>query len=102
MVLCSRGAGNFSYRLYEALSCGKIPIIIDTDISLPCYNVIDWEKFIITTPSNINKDIKKWWDNMDDKKYAEAQEYSRFIYEQYLTPSGFAKYISKHNTFKTY
>ena len=27
-VLCARGAGNFSYRLYETLSCGRIPVFI--------------------------------------------------------------------------
>lgn len=102
MVLCCRGAGNFSYRLYEVLSCGRIPIIVDTDISLPCENVVDWNKFIITTPENINKDIKRWWDNITDDEYRDLQQYSRFIYESYLSPAGFTKYISKHNTFRTY
>tara|TARA_R110001592_G_scaffold119740_1_gene323152 strand:+ start:3858 stop:4766 length:909 start_codon:yes stop_codon:yes gene_type:complete len=94
LVLCCRGAGNFSYRLYETLSCGKIPIIVDTDITLPCDNVIDWNNFIITTPENIVSDIKQWWKNMDDKKYAEIQRYSRSVYEDYLNPAGFANYIS--------
>ena len=102
MVLCCRGAGNFSYRLYEALSCGKIPIIIDTDISLPCSNIIDWNRFIITTPKNINHDIKEWWGNIDEDSYIDIQKYSRFIYEQYLNPAGFSKYISTYNTFKTW
>ena len=34
-VLCARGAGNFSYRLYETLSCGRIPVFVDTDCVLP-------------------------------------------------------------------
>lgn len=42
-ILCCRGAGNFSYRLYECLSMGKIPIIINTDIVLPCNDVIEWQ-----------------------------------------------------------
>lgn len=29
-VLCVRGSGNYSYRLYEALSMGRIPIVVDT------------------------------------------------------------------------
>lgn len=94
LVLCCRGAGNFSFRLYETLSCGKIPIIIDTDISLPCNDVVNWNKFIITTPESIVNDIKQWWKNMDNKKYAEIQRYSRSIYENYLNPVGFAEYIS--------
>lgn len=46
-ALCVRGAGNFSYRFYEALSFGRIPILLDTDTSLPFSNIIDWNKHII-------------------------------------------------------
>ena len=45
--LCMRGNGNFSYRLYEALSFGRIPILIDTDCVLPFSNIIDWTQHII-------------------------------------------------------
>ena len=96
MVLCCRGAGNFSYRLYETLSVGRIPIIIDTDISLPCDDVIKWSNFIITTPETINEDIEKWWDNIDEKKYKSLQKYSRDIYEKFLCPSGFFNYITNN------
>src|SRR5205823_99398 len=34
-ALCVRGAGNFSYRFYEALSAGRIPVLVDTDCVLP-------------------------------------------------------------------
>ncbi len=92
-VLCCRGAGNFSYRLYETLSVGRIPIIIDTDNTLPCDDVIDWNKFIITTSDNINADIEKWWDSIDDSEFKSRQQYSRQIYDNFIKPSGFAKYL---------
>ena len=34
-ILCTRGFGNYSFRLYEALSCGRIPVFVDTDCLLP-------------------------------------------------------------------
>jgi len=46
-ALCIRGAGNFSFRFYEALSFGRIPILFDTDCELPFSNIIDWSKHII-------------------------------------------------------
>jgi hypothetical protein len=46
-TLCMRGAGNFSYRLYEALSFGSIPILIDTDTVLPFEKIIDWDQHLI-------------------------------------------------------
>jgi len=46
-VFCCRGAGNFSYRLYEALCCGRIPVFIDTDCVLPYDFMIDWKKYFV-------------------------------------------------------
>ena len=34
-VLCPRGCENYSFRVYEALRFGRVPVIIDTDMILP-------------------------------------------------------------------
>lgn len=47
-VLCPRGTENYSYRMYEALSHGRVPVIIDTDMVLP--KEIDWERLAIRVP----------------------------------------------------
>lgn len=46
-MLCVRGAGNFSYRLYETLACGRIPVFINTDCVLPYDFIIDWKKYCV-------------------------------------------------------
>lgn len=46
-TLCMRGGGNFSYRFYEALSFGRIPVLIDTDTILPFKNIINWDKHVV-------------------------------------------------------
>ena len=46
-MVCMRGAGNYSFRFYEALCCGRIPVLVDTDCVLPFENQIDWQKYII-------------------------------------------------------
>jgi hypothetical protein len=46
-VLCVRGGGNFTYRLYETLSCGRIPLFIDTDCVLPLEEEIDWRSLCV-------------------------------------------------------
>jgi hypothetical protein len=53
-TFCMRGAGNFSYRFYESLSFGRIPVLIDTDTILPLQTKIDWDKHIIIVDNNIN------------------------------------------------
>lgn len=46
-ILCARGAGNFSARLYETLAMGRIPIYINTDGLLPLQDKIDWKKHVV-------------------------------------------------------
>jgi len=47
-VVCPRGIENYSYRIYEALNRGRIPVIIDTDVVLP--KEIDWDQVSIRVP----------------------------------------------------
>lgn len=42
--VCVRGGGNFSKRFYETLACGRIPILVNTDVMLPYQEFIEWKK----------------------------------------------------------
>lgn len=96
IVLCCRGAGNFSFRLYECMSLGKIPLILDTDLALPCSDVIDWEKtFIITQGDDINNVVNTFWENIQPTYYEKLQKHTRHLYNSLISPAGLTKYISK-------
>ena len=96
LVLCTRGAGNFSYRLYETLSCGRIPIFVDTDCALPCEDKINWRDLciFIEDVNNLNTHINNFWQNITPSEYIDRQIHARHIYEAFLSPDGFAKYVS--------
>ena len=47
-VICPRGIENFSFRVYEALRYGRIPVIIDTEMVLP--ENIDWDRISVRVP----------------------------------------------------
>jgi hypothetical protein len=49
-ILCPRGSENFSFRVYETLKFGRVPVIIDTDMVLP--KEINWEQLAIRVPYN--------------------------------------------------
>ena len=51
-ALVTRGAGNFSYRFYEVLSAGRIPVFINTDCVLPYDDIINWKDYIIWIEEN--------------------------------------------------
>ncbi len=51
-VLCTRGWGNFSFRLYETLCLGRIPVFVDTDCVLPAADEIDWRSLCVWVPGS--------------------------------------------------
>jgi hypothetical protein len=92
-LLVARGAGNFSYRFYEVLSSGRIPIFIDTDCVLPFDHIIDWKKYCIWVDSKdlmmIGEKVLKFHDNISGKDYEELQCSVRNLYERWICPVGF-------------
>lgn len=52
--LCPRGYGVTSYRLYESMQLGAIPVYVSDKHMLPWSDEIDWSKFsIVVSPSDI-------------------------------------------------
>lgn len=94
-ALVIRGAGNFSYRLYEVISCGRIPVFIDTDCVLPFSHIIDWKKYCIWIHvSEINQltdIILDFHEKISQDEFKEMQLAVRRLYEEWISPVGFYK-----------
>lgn len=92
-VLAPKGDGNFSVRFYEAISMGRIPIVIDTDMVFPLEEFINYDDFILHVPY---KDIDRLADivadfyaNISEEKFIAMQKAARTAYEQYLRYDAF-------------
>jgi hypothetical protein len=99
-VLCTRGHGNFSYRLYETLSCGRIPLFIDTDCVLPFDFDIDWRKFCIWVDeadlSSIAERVLDFHHSLSPDEFIELQIACRRLWEEWLSPEGFFRNFYRH------
>lgn len=95
-IICVRGAGNFSYRLYETLCLGRIPLIIDSDISLPFDGLENYREdlLIINDLSDIESTILNYWSKIEN--YQEVQKKLIKIWDENLSPLGFIKKLNKH------
>ncbi len=91
-ALCVRGADNYSWRFYEALSLGKIPVLIDTDCMLPLADEIPWDQFIVRVPSTRLQDLPEqlweWHCRFSSYEFCDLQRQLRLLFEQ-LTPARF-------------
>jgi exostosin family protein len=99
-VLCARGGGNFSYRLYEALSCGRIPVFIDTDCVLPLEHAIDWRDLCVwvdeSDVSRIGERVASFHASLTDAEFVERQRACRRVWETHLSPQGFFAHFHEH------
>lgn len=95
-ILCPRGCGNFSYRFYETMCFGRIPIFINTDCVLPFEDSINYKNEIPFIEENelhlLNDKIKEYCEKHD---LMEKQKKCRKIWEDHFSPNGFLENLKK-------
>lgn len=92
--LCCRGAGNFSHRFYEVLAYGRIPVLIDTDMVIPPHIPLElWQECVVFAP-----DVESLPDLLYNfyvtHDIVETQLKCRKMWQDYLSYSGFAKFVA--------
>jgi len=91
--VCCRGRGNFSMRFYETMSCGRIPVLINSHMVLPFEDKIDYDDVLIQGKDEheVYKKLLHWIAHRD---LVEQQKKSRMVWEEYLSREGFQKQLS--------
>jgi hypothetical protein len=94
-ALCPRGYGNTSFRMYEAMALGCIPIYISDIFWLPFQNKIDWGKCSILISENEIERIPGIVQNMSEKEIKERTDYIKQVSDKYFTMSGTCNEIAE-------
>ena len=99
-VLCARGLGNYSHRLYEALACGRIPLFIDTDCVLPFDFSIDWKRFGVWVDQvdlrSVADRVAEFHASISEEEFEELQVACRRLWEEWLSPEAFFANFHRH------
>jgi len=99
-ILCVRGAGNFSVRLYETLMMGRIPVFVDTDCLLPFEEDIDWKKHVVWVPwdkrNEITQVISNFHNSLSSEEFVELQRSNRLLWGNLLSTAGIFEFIRKN------
>lgn len=97
-VLCVRGAGNFSVRLYETLMLGKIPIFVATDCLLPFEETINWKNHVVWVAWKDRKKIANivsdFHHQLSDENFVKMQLNNRKLWKETLSVEGMLEMIS--------
>lgn len=96
-TLCIRGEGNYSYRFYETLAMGRIPLLIDTDSPLPFHPDFAWEAHaLVIRPEDLNDvadALVRFHDRLSNQEFQRMQQANRELFLSRLTPHAF---FSRH------
>jgi hypothetical protein len=96
-TLCVRGAGNFSYRFYEVLSAGRIPVYVNTDAILPYEGEIDWKRHCVWVEADemdrIGERVLDFHRSLDENAFEELQRSNRRLWGERLTPLTFYRSV---------
>ena len=98
--ICVSGHGNYSFRLYEILSAGRIPVFINTDCVLPFEEFINWKNHVVWVEekdaSKAGQYILNFHQSKSPEQFIELQQSNRKLWEQYFSKNGFYKNINQY------
>jgi hypothetical protein len=87
-VLSPKGDPNQSTRFYEALTLGRIPILIDTDMVMPLEKIIKYDEFMVRVPfgdlKNLGDYVEKWYNALSEEEWIRRQKLAREAFVKYL------------------
>jgi len=94
-LLCPRGYGLNSFRLYESFQLGCVPVIITDILYLPWTDELNWQEFsVIIHANNIDK-IYDILNSIDEITYNKMIKKGIEVYDKYFTLNGLYENIIK-------
>ena len=94
-ALCPRGYGNTSFRMYEAMQLGAVPVYISDDFFLPWSDELNWNEFCIIIDSKNLNQLPSILNSIPEEKINEMADKAKQVYSEYFTLDGTYKNIVK-------
>ena len=95
-VLCIRGTGNYSGRLYMALNAGRIPVVLDTDVVIPHEEKLFLVKVPVQSLSNIGDFIANHFEETTEAERMAMKTNNRSVFNNFLAPEKFLPSFLNH------
>jgi len=87
-VLCPRGYGLSSFRLYEAMQLDAVPVYISDHFWTPFTHELNWDDFCVMVKEEEIPNIHSILNSITDEKYEMMKRKIEEVYENYFTLEG--------------
>ncbi len=99
-ALCARGLANCSIRLYEALSLGRIPLLVNTRGVLPYDWLVAWRRACVWVDEadlpRAGRILRDHHARLSPEEFVEQQRLGRELFERWICPEGFFAELHRH------
>lgn len=86
--LCPRGYGLNSFRLYEAMQLGCIPVVVTNDFYLPWNDELNWNEFSVLIDQKNIPNMVEILRSVSQEKINSMREKIKEVYPKYFTLDG--------------
>lgn len=93
--LCPRGYGLNSFRLYEAMQLGSVPVVITNNFYLPWKDELDWSKFSVLVSEKQIPDLGDILAEYSEEQILFMQKEGKKLWKEYFSMDGLYKNILK-------
>lgn len=93
--LCPRGYGTTSYRMYEAMQLGAIPVYVSDKHLLPWSDELDWNDFCVIVKQNEIKKVLDMTLGLTNKRVKEMQKNLENLWDTHFNIESTCKHIEK-------
>ena len=98
--LCIRGHGNYSIRLFETMASGRIPVILDSNMTMPAGDMIPWNDlglwFSMDELGELAPRMRAFHDQLGPEGVIQLSKQVRQYWEEFLSLRGYRRYLADH------
>jgi hypothetical protein len=94
-TLCPRGFGPTSFRLYEAMQLGSVPVYVSDHHHLPWTDEIDWNEIAVLVRRDEIPHLSERLRAIDDASYQRMLARIRHVYDDYFSLAGVCRQIER-------
>ena len=87
-VLCPRGWGATSFRLYEAMQLDAVPVYISDEFWKPFTYELNWDDFCVSVKEDEISNTHSILESISEEKYKNMKAKIKELYENYFTLEG--------------
>ena len=98
--LCIRGHGNYSIRLFETMASGRIPVVLDSNMTMPADDAIPWNElglwFSMDELGELAPRIRAFHDQLGPAGVIELSKRVRHFWKEFLSLRGYRRYLADY------